>query len=66
MAADKKKEAKKYVEEATKVKKQAEVLFLSFRATPSGRRSYSIRNFNWSKQSWTWRPSAPSTQWATI
>jgi hypothetical protein len=38
IAADKKKDAKKYVEEATKVKKQAEVGMLSHRATRSGRK----------------------------
>lgn len=57
IAADKKKEAKKYVEEATKVQKQAEVLVILSRAILCGRRSSSIRNSSWSKPSWTWKQS---------
>ena len=61
IAADKKKEAKKYVEEATKVQKQAEVLDKLSRVTPSERRFWSIRSSNSSKQSWTWKLLMPWT-----
>lgn len=40
IAQDKKKDAKKYVEEATKVQKQAEVTLLLLRATPSEKRCW--------------------------
>lgn len=56
IAADKKKEAKKYVEEATKVQKQAEVPLNSLRAIPCARKCWSIRSSSLSRPSWTWRP----------
>ena len=59
IAADKKKDAKKYVEEASKVQKQAEVFHDLSRATPSARRSSWTRSSSSSKLSWTWRPSTP-------
>lgn len=57
IAADKKKEAKKYVEEATKVQKQAEVLNILSRAILSEKKCSSIRSSSLNKQSWTWKLS---------
>ena len=65
IAQDKKKDAKKYVEEATKVQKQAEVLLILPRATPFVKRCWSTRNFNWNRQSWTCRQSTLLTQLLT-
>lgn len=55
MAADKKKQAKKYVEEATKVKKQAQVSNQLLRATPFVRKFWQTRSSNQTQQSWIWR-----------
>ena len=62
IAADKKKEAKKYVEEATKVQKQAEVFRTICRVIPSERKFWSIRSSSLNRQSWTWKLS---TLWTT-
>ena len=66
IAADKKKDAKKYAEEATKVKKQAEVFNVLSRVTVSERKFWSIRSSNLNKQSWTWKLLMLLIVWVNI
>lgn len=61
IAADKKKDAKKYVEEATKVQKQAQVLIILSRTTVYVKKFQSTKSSNWNKLSWTWRLLMPLT-----
>ena len=66
IAADKKKDAKKYAEEATKVKKQAEVFNVLSRVTVSERKFWLIRSSNLNKQSWTWKLLMLLIVWVNI
>ena len=59
IAADKKKDAKKYVEEATKVQKQAQVLISLSRITAYVKKFQSTKSSSWNKLLWIWRLLMP-------